>query len=170
MDRAAREELRKRYLPAILKVLMVGESPPSSGRFFYSRSSLLYRATGAAFQSAIQDLLGDNDFLKAFRRLGFYLEDLCLDPVNDLDDTERVEMWASGESLLIERMRQLQTPRAVIVVVEGITPYVERALSLSGKTEVPTHSLRFPRKGRFDAYVEGFGRLLVEFRAAGVFN
>jgi hypothetical protein len=78
------ERLRSRYLPKETRVLFVGESPPSRGTFFYAANRNLYFATREAFFAAIPHLVG-RDFLEEFPRLGCYLDDLCLEPVNDLD-------------------------------------------------------------------------------------
>ena len=38
----AREHLRRRYRPAHVDLLFIGEAPPASGRFFYQADSGLY--------------------------------------------------------------------------------------------------------------------------------
>lgn len=78
------ELLRRRYLPKEVRVLFVGESPPSGGTFFYAANSNLYFATQEAFVAASSALEG-KDFLEEFRRMGCHLDDLCLEPVNHLD-------------------------------------------------------------------------------------
>jgi hypothetical protein len=80
MQRA--ELIRKRYLTKEVRVLFVGESPPAGGTFFYAANSNLYFATEEAFVAALPALEG-KDFLEEFRRLGCYLDDLCLDAVRD---------------------------------------------------------------------------------------
>jgi hypothetical protein len=39
------EVLRGRYRPDVIRVLLVGESPPAGGTFFYAANYNLYRAT-----------------------------------------------------------------------------------------------------------------------------
>ena len=55
-------------------------------------NSKLYDATREAFEAAIPALRREDDFLAAFQRLGCYLDDVYLKPVNDLDmrDPERL--------------------------------------------------------------------------------
>src|SRR5215475_10648558 len=51
-----REALRESFRPERIRLLFIGEAPPASGRFFYSRNSGLYRAMREAF-AAIAPLL-----------------------------------------------------------------------------------------------------------------
>ena len=80
MTRAARERLRRRFLPERVRVLFVGESPPAAGSFFYAADSELYRATRDAFEAALPRFRNVDTFLKAFAESGCYLVDLSLDP------------------------------------------------------------------------------------------
>ena len=76
---AARERLRRRYRPARVRILFVGEAPPASGRFFYQADSGLYRAVRQTFLSAFPELKRA-EFLESFRKLDCYLVDLCRSP------------------------------------------------------------------------------------------
>lgn len=79
------DEARGRYRPAVVRVLFVGESPPFGGTFFYfeTRPSLLRRETERIFRDLLGKLI-PGDFLLTFRDLGCFLDDLCLEPVNQL--------------------------------------------------------------------------------------
>src|SRR5580693_7073198 len=84
----ARELLRKRYGPARVKILFVGESPPASGRFFYQADSGLYRAVRDVFLNALPAFRA-GDFLESFQAHGCYLVDLCGSPVDRLSLKKR---------------------------------------------------------------------------------
>ena len=84
----ARERLRRRYRPARVRILFVGEAPPASGRFFYQADSGLYRAVREAFVEAFPDVAA-GDFLKAFQEMGCYLVDLCGKPVDRMAPRQR---------------------------------------------------------------------------------
>jgi hypothetical protein len=72
------EGLRRRYRPHHVRVLVIGESPPASGRSFYAANSGLYRAMHAVFEN---DRCDDSPaFLEAFRDAGWLLVDLCPHP------------------------------------------------------------------------------------------
>src|SRR5947199_2008929 len=96
MTMPATESLRRRYRPADIRILFVGESPPAGGTFFYAANSNLYYATEAAFRQAVPDLLS-GDFLDDFRALGCFLDDLCLRPVNHLRGTPELEQQRVDE-------------------------------------------------------------------------
>jgi len=78
-DRTERnyEEIRRRYDPRKqgkeIKVLFIGESPPSK-TFFYCADSNLYFATKEAFEVAYNKPIAN--FLNCFKHLGCYLIDL----------------------------------------------------------------------------------------------
>jgi len=68
-ERRCHVRLRRRFRPSLVRLPFIGESPPSSRRFFYQRDSGLYRATRDAFQ-LVDPSIGDEDFLSVFRSTG----------------------------------------------------------------------------------------------------
>jgi hypothetical protein len=125
----ARERLRKRYRPAGVWVLFVGEAPPASGRFFYQADSGLYRAVRDIFIAAFPSLQKSR-FLDSFRSLGCYLVDLCREPVDKMHRHARRRACLSGEVHLCRTLRQLR-PQVVITVVRSIGVNVRRAEGLA---------------------------------------
>ena len=152
----ARERLRRRYRPAHVHLLFVGEAPPASGRFFYQADSGLYRAIRGAFVDALPDLR-DADFLKSFRNLNCYLVDLCGKPVDRLDTAQRKQACTEGEIPLSRTIRRLQ-PKIVITVVRAIAPNVIRAQQLSNWMGV---HLVLPYPGRWKQHRAAFDELLI---------
>jgi hypothetical protein len=122
---AAQDRLRRRYRPATVKILFVGESAPASGRFFYQADSGLYRAMREAFVAVFPGLQAAN-FLDAFRGLGCYLVDLCGAPVDRLGPKQRRQACQDGEERLSRVISKLQ-PGMIITVVRSIGPNVARA-------------------------------------------
>jgi hypothetical protein len=120
-----KERLRRRYRPAHVRMLFVGESPPASGRFFYQADSGLYRAIRNAFRTAFPDLPEDN-FLHSFQNLGCYLVDLCGKPVDRLSSEKRKKACGDGEARLARTLKELQ-PKVVISVVRSISANIKRA-------------------------------------------
>jgi hypothetical protein len=76
------EETRRQFLPEDVRILLIGESAPANGTFFYKANSKLYDATKEAFRLAVPKLVRGPNFLDRFMALGCYLDDLCLTPVN----------------------------------------------------------------------------------------
>jgi len=152
----ARERLRRRYRPAHVHLLFVGEAPPASGRFFYQADSGLYRAIRGAFIAALPDL-GEDGFLDSFRTLNCYLVDLCGRPVDRLDPAQRKQARIEGEIPLGRIIRRLQ-PNIVITVVRAIAPNVTRAQQLSNWMGV---HLVLPYPGRWKQHRAAFDELLI---------
>jgi hypothetical protein len=146
-----RERLRRRYRPADLRLLFIGEAPPASGRFFYQRDSGLYRAMRDAFR-LIDPSITDESFLGVFQRAGCYLIDMCPRPVDQLDARSRREACVASEPLLSRTITRLQ-PQAIATLVRSIRCNVERATSLAGWTG-PLIDLPYP--GRWSRHREVF--------------
>jgi hypothetical protein len=141
------ERTRRRYKPADVRVLFIGESPPAGGTFFYYANSNLYDATREAFEMAVPALRNEPDFLSAFKRLGCYIEDLCEEPVNHLElrDPKRLQARLDGVTPLARRLRRL-SPRVVAIVMKAIAGDVAAALAASGHDHVERAELPFPAR------------------------
>src|SRR5215468_8486703 len=103
LTRRQREALRESFRPERIRLLFIGEAPPASGRFFYSRNSGLYRAMREAF-AAIDPRINDENFLSVFEASGCYLTDLCPKPVDQLDAESRRRARVAGEALLSKKL------------------------------------------------------------------
>jgi hypothetical protein len=152
---AAQERLRRRYRPARVRMLFVGESPPASGRFFYLADSGLYRAIRQTFLSAFPDLK-DADFLESFRKLDCYLVDLCGRPVDCLPMKQRRLAWRQGETRLAAMIRRLD-PEVIVTVVRSIADNIERA---EARAKWQGHHLALPYPGRWKTHRDAFERAL----------
>jgi len=124
------ERLRRRYRPAHLRLLFIGEAPPASGRFFYRRDSGLYRAMRDAFR-VLDSSVTDENFLAVFQRTGCYLIDLCPHPVDRLDQRSRRAACLASVALLSRRIKRLQ-PQRIVTLVRSIRDDVVRATRRAG--------------------------------------
>jgi hypothetical protein len=161
------ERQRRRYRPDDVRVLFIGESPPAGGTFFYWANSKLYDATREAFQSAMPALRRQDDFLSAFQRLGCYLDDLCLMPVNGLPmrDPRRLDERTRGVHPLARRMKLLH-PSVLCVVMLDIVGDVDSAAARAGLT-VERQALPFPVRHR-GRYVRELTQIVKRWRRQGV--
>jgi hypothetical protein len=150
VTRAARERLRRSYLPERVGVLFVGESPPAGGTFFYSADSELYRATREVFTRVFPECCGEGTFLAWFALRGCYLVDLSLDPVNQLTNREdgsrpmRLLRGRQGEARLAKTIAALR-PLAIVVLLKAIVPNVSRAM-LAAETLAERFDLTYPSR------------------------
>lgn len=110
-------------------MLLVGESPPASGRHFYAANSGLYRAIRHAFVAS--QLLSDSEDVRdCFRDNGWLLRDLSPQPLNRLDDASRREAHRVGVVPLARAIRA-SCPEAIVVIVAGIGPHARQAIQLA---------------------------------------
>jgi len=142
-----RERLRRRYRPARVRILFVGEAPPASGRFFYQADSGLYRAVREAFVEAFPHV-ATGDFLKGFQAMGCYLVDLCGKPVDRMVPRQRKRICLDGEARLARRLKHLR-PKIVITVVRSISGNVKRSERRAGWLG---EHIELPYPGRWHRY------------------
>jgi hypothetical protein len=155
-DTNSRERLRRSFRPERIRLLFIGESPPASGRFFYSANSGLYRAMHAAFQIAGTEV-DDENFLARFQARGYYLMDLCRKPVDHLDPIERRAMRKAGETFLTRELKRLQ-PGMIAPVLRSIVGNVENA---AARANWQGEVLQFPYPGRWSRHRATFIEALV---------
>lgn len=143
VDKQAQTE-REKYKPKKINVLFVGESPPAGGTFFYFANSNLYRCINHAFNQVYNNRCGDGEqFLKFFCNHQCYLDDLCLQPVNDKSDSERSRFRLEGVDPLSQRIKSMQ-PRAVVIVMRAIESEVRTAVDNSGLKSIVIRTTTFP--------------------------
>lgn len=151
----AREKLRRAFQPRSVRLLFVGESPPASGRFFYSRNSGLYRAMREAFQRA-DATIDDENFLDRFQSAGCYLIDLCPEPVDQLDLKSRAGARQASEGALARTIARLR-PIVIAVMLRSIAANVSRAALRAGWQGRMIH---LPYPGRWHQHRRVFIRTL----------
>ena len=165
--RATTERARASYRPHDIRVLLIGESPPAGGTFFYFGDSVLYDATRDAFFKAWPSLRRrDEDFRSTFRALGCFVEDLSLIPVNKLLDDEKEGLLCAGIPKLVRRIAPLQ-PQAVVIIKSSIVPKVTHAVKRAGLGDVDRSELPFPSAYHRERYVDGLAGLVKRWRRRG---
>lgn len=154
--RRERERLRESFRPQCIQLLFIGESPPASGRFFYSANSGLYRAMRMAFQIA-DSKVDDENFLAVFQQHGCYLTDLWHEPVDSLPSDRRRALRKAGEKYLARQLKRFR-PVMIAPVLRSIANNVENAASLAA-----WHGriLQLPYPGRWSLHREAFIKALV---------
>jgi hypothetical protein len=156
LTRRERERLRESFRPSRIEVMFIGESPPASGRFFYSANSGLYRAMRAAFQTA-DSSIDEENFLAAFRARGCYLTDLSHEPVDRLDRYLREKMRVDGEKVLARELLRFLPP-IIAPVLRSIVDNVENAAKIANwRGQI----LQLPYPGRWCRHRDAFIHVLV---------
>jgi hypothetical protein len=160
--KSSHEVLIRKYKPKRVRFLLIGESPPAGGTFFYRGDSNLYNYTLNAFQRAFErTFISSEEFLKFFKDSGFYLEDLCLNPINNLPRRQRIEQRNYCVEGLANRLQGLK-PEIVIIVMRGIVDQVEISLAAARIGDVDRRCLPFPSQGHQREYEEELTNILIE--------
>src|SRR5438128_2033017 len=131
---------RRKYRPRKVRLLLIAESPPSSGGFFYFPMTIgkdhLFRETMKAL-----DLWPENEpmrrgvdkrsMLRRFQSMGFYLLDTCDFPVDKMRPVERREAVLQQIPRLVDNVIEAD-PLHILVVKSTVFNPVVTALDESG--------------------------------------
>lgn len=144
------EELREKYKPEKVRVLLVGESPPAEGTFYYDASQMT-TFTKKAFESALGQTFSSNaKFFEYMKQAGFYLEDLSRVPVDKLSSAEREARLVVESEGFAKRVAQMR-PEVVVIVLRKIEKIVRQALS-EAESSAEVYVLPFPGNGHQSKY------------------
>jgi hypothetical protein len=158
------EILRKKYKPEIIDILLVGESKPARGNFFYDVTSYdpLRGFTMEALTQIYPQIAGYSaeEFLRFFKEQGFFLDDLCHTPVNKMSPEERKEQRELGIGEL-KKSLEIYNPKIIVVIMLGIKGYVDTAISLAKLTRhAKTYYLPYPSP-RYPAHQRNYINKLI---------
>ncbi len=159
------DELRERYRPAPLKVLLVGESPPAprgeAVPFFYAD----HLGADNLFRGVVEAVLGlDAETLRRepkarilaeLQERGLWLVDAVDEPVNHLPMPERRERVRGGVEGLVERCLR-ESPERGVAICHGLV-YRSAAgpLRAAGVRLLHDEPLPFPSRGQRARFVAG---------------
>jgi len=150
------EAIRARYRPKRIVTLFVGESAPASGAFFYYGNTALAREMARATTAA--GLIGAGDFLDQFKAYGWYLDDLVLTPINQLERAARKKQCRDAQKSLADRIAEYQ-PRAIVSLLLSIKDIVEDAAIAAG-SDAPRYAVPFPGNGQQTRFRKEMARIL----------
>src|SRR5262245_59466564 len=118
------DSARQAYRPKTVKVLMIAESPPSSGGFFYFPETIgkdhLFRETMKATglwpgDEPLRKGVDKREMLSRFRSMGFYLLDASTFPVDKMSAKERRATIQSQIPRLVQDVIHADPDHIVIV-------------------------------------------------------
>jgi hypothetical protein len=155
------EELRQRYRPDRVDILLLGESRPAGGTFFYLANSNLYYATHAAFQLAFGPIPEGEAFLQALRDRSVWLYDLANAPVDRMRGRPRRDAVEARVSDVVELLRET-SPRLVIAIKKTLGATVRQALTSADMGMDRLRVLPFPLYQWRSDYVQGLAAALRE--------
>ena len=113
------------------------------------------------------------DFLPSFVRLGCFLDDLCLQPVNHASGTPELRRWRReqhklGVTPLAERMANAD-PDAIVIIGKGIEGPLRSSTAEAGCEVVSTYVVPFPgRPDHTQEFHETLTEALLDLRRRGL--
>ncbi len=145
---SAIEKMRESYKPEKVNILFIGESAPKSGAFFYDGKKHLFTTNIRKTFEEVFDINFNEDnqkFINYFKDKKCYLDDLSLEPVNDLSTSEKRIKLQESIIPLSERLKVVN-PDVIVIIKKDIEHYVRSAIELSCTSPevVPTY---FPGVG-----------------------
>lgn len=166
-DRASYLNLRQQYRPDKITLLIVAESPPASGKYFYD-------ATGSVKEPLFSALMHQLDIspstkeigLREFQRKGWILVDATYQPVNKLASDascDRDEVIARDYPLLLDDLTGLAPDRSVplILLKANVCRILEPLLLKDGFSVLNSGiAIYFPSHGRQTEFRNQFKTVL----------
>lgn len=164
------EEIRLSYKPDEVRVLFVGESRPESDKFFYLANSPLMDYTQQALADVFEEVasLRETAFLSFFKSIGFYLEDLCQEPINGKKGSQRKKLCKAGVPCLSRKIDAWR-PKAVIALLLGIEKCVRKAIDQSG-LDVEFTAVPFAGNSWQNEYVSEMSEFLRRLKEKGLLS
>ena len=153
------EVLRQRYRPEQIDMLLVGESRPASGTFFFLANSNLFYATHEAFQLAFGPMPAGEAFLAALQQRRIWLYDLADEPVDRMRGRPRRSAVQARIGELVTLLRESR-PRLVVAIKKDLSAIVRAAVDEAGLSEDRLSVLPFPLYQWRAEYVRGLASLL----------
>lgn len=154
---------RDKYKPhGRVKILLIAESPPYCGGYFYSDQTAgadsLFRETMKALgifpeNKKMPTGLDKRPCLKEFQSRGFFVVDVSYKPVNKLKPMERRRAIIEGIPRLVADTRELN-PESILIVKSNIFAPVRDAIEEAGldKRIRNEEALPFPSHGHQKTY------------------
>lgn len=159
------EELRQRYRPKQVKVLLIAESPPDPGsgqrRFFYSPQLTidnLYRGVAEAVygQEPGFDISDKPEVLNRLKADGYWLIDAVERPINKESNAARRAAIRAAAQDLVERCRSIDPQRGIIICHALVHKLTAPTLRRAGITILHDAPLPFPLGNWRRQFVRGF--------------
>jgi hypothetical protein len=118
MDRNYYLSLRQVYAPKPPRLVIIAESPPASGLYFYDPKG---KTTEPLFAALMRQLRlhprSKDEGLREFQRVGWILIDATYRPINALSGTARARVIEKDYPLLKSDLEQLLCGRSVPIIL-----------------------------------------------------
>jgi hypothetical protein len=156
--------LRRAYEPDCAKLIIIAESPPASGRFFYNPEGAITEPLFAALMKQLNlSVTAKGPGLREFQRLGWVLVDATYEPVNRLSGPDRDNVIARDYPHLCDDLGRLTggRPTPVVLLKANVCRILEPRLVADGFNVINRgRVVSFPSTGQQTKFHEQFGAIL----------
>lgn len=160
---------RRKFEPASVKLVIVAESPPASGKYFYNPEG----AVSEPLFSALMLQLGftptsRESGLQEFQQRGWVLVDATYEPVNALDDQDRDGVITRDYHLLRDDLAAMLPDRSIPIILmkANVCRLLERRLTEDGfNVRNNGRVVYFPSTGRQKDFQRQFSEILKSVRS-----
>lgn len=150
------DQLRERYRPQHVRLLLVAESPPNCDggdfRFFYApemKQDHLYRSVMEVVFSDFNPAVKQKTlWLERFQEAGCYLVDATDTPVNFMDDRDRKRTLLEGLPAKLAELKALAgNGIPVVLIKKNVCEMLDGPLRVAGLNVVNRGVIPFPSNG-----------------------
>lgn len=164
MKRSEYLSLRRRYEPGNLRLVIIAESPPASGKYFYDPEGRPSEPLFAALMRRLGHFpLTKEAGLGEFQRAGWVLVDATYEPINGLSDSARDRIIERDYPLLLEDLNSLIADRSIplVLIKANVCRLLELKLAEDGFNVLNQgHAIYFPSTGRQKQFEQQFATIL----------
>jgi hypothetical protein len=117
-NRAEYLDLRQRYEPESTRLVIIAESPPASGKYFYDPAGAPSEPLFAALMKQLRVIPHTKEGgLREFQRRGWILVDATYEPVNKAHSSSRYRVIERDYPLLRDDLATLMANRSIPIVL-----------------------------------------------------
>jgi hypothetical protein len=163
-NRSDYHSFRRQFEPQDVRLVIVAESPPVSGKYFYNPQGAISESLFAALMKQLHHTPTTKETgLREFQRKGWVLVDATYEPVNGLSDAARDKVIQRDYPLLHNDLVALLPDRRVplILLKANVCRLLEPKLREDGFNVINNGSpIYFPSNGRQPDFHRQFGVIL----------
>jgi hypothetical protein len=165
-DRNYYYSLRQHFVPNVTKLVIIAESPPVSGKYFYDPNGKTTEPLFSAFTRHLGlAMSGKEQGLRELQRLGWILMDATCEPVNKLEsEAAREQVIARDYGLLLRDLATVADKTTPIVLIKKtVCRVLEPRLLAAGYNVINRgRVVYFPAHSRQGQFAEQFSAVLRE--------
>jgi hypothetical protein len=156
MERADYLAFRNQFQPVSPRLIIVAESPPFSGKYFYNPDGVV---TEPLFSAVMQQVgvkpISKELGLRQLQEKGWLLVDATYEPVNDYTDARKDQVIVRDYSQLLEDLIRVSPDRSspVVLIKVNVCRLLETPLSRDGFDVINRgQPIPFPSSGQQEKF------------------